>query len=425
MRFVLVALLAVPACVSYALPPLPDDAGATAPPVVTITTRAPTTTTAAGGPMSAVWAAYALDDGPWQPLAASGTGVYGIPKASARWAVAFACDDPQFQSSTIAIFRRPASIASLDVTLPDPCTLTRPPAFDLSGTLANVPSTTSWLEFGYALDSRGSSLPTTGTSTTYDLVNVVQGTWDFTFGVRDDPGRPMTRAVILRGKPVTADLSLDVDLAAGFAPGEHALVVHGVTAAENVTPTMLYAIGGPSGLAVGPQDVPVTAPDVRTTYATVPDALQKPDDRYRLEVIAEVEKIDGAIPPRVVAGSFHAAADVEVTMPDPIAAPTATLAAGLVTSSVPKRAGAASYVVDVAAEVTRRSIRRFTTSIDASIATDTETTPDLSAVAGFEPEWSLPSATTTVTVSVVDPPVPLGDGTATRTASARLVLQGP
>ncbi|HEY8079039.1 MAG TPA: hypothetical protein VIF62_33130 [Labilithrix sp.] len=416
-------LVTLSSCVSYALPPLPD-AGA-APAAVTITTLAPATSSAPGGPVSAIWAAYALDDGPWQPLAATATGTYGLPKAAARWAVAFACDDSELQTSTIAVYRRPASLTTLEVTLPEPCTLARPPSFELSGTLANVPQTTSWLEFGYALESRGASLPTNGTSTPYDLVNVVEGTWDFAFGVRDDSGKPMTRAAIVRGKAVSADTTFDVDLGTGFAPGQHALVVHGVTADENVTPTILYATGGPSGLAVGPQDVPVTTPDVTVAYSTIPDALQKPDDRYRLEVIAEVEKVDGATPPRVVEGSFHVASDVEVTMPDPIAAPTATSDGAHVTSSVPKRAGAASYVVDVAAEVTRRQVRRFTISIDAAIATDTETTPDLTSVDGFRPEWSLPSAPRTVTVSVVEPPVPLGDGTAIATASAQTVLPSP
>jgi hypothetical protein len=415
-------------CVSYALPPLVDAGADAAPAAVTITTLAPPTTSAPGGKLSAAWAAWQVDDGAWQPLAPSDTGVYGLPSKGTRWAIALACDDTVAQSSTVAIYRRSASVTALEITLPDPCTLPPPPAFQLTGTLANVPTTTSWLEFGYPLESRGFVLPVNGTNAPYELVNVVNGTWDVAFGVRDTSTGPLTRVTILRARAVTRDDTLDLDLGSGataaFTPGKRALLVHGVTADESLTPIVAYGTGGLAGLALGPQDVPPTPPDVAMTYSTVPSAAALAGDRYEVDVSAQVDKDIGTL--REVSAAFHADMDVEVTLPDALPLPTATVAATQpyvrVATSFAPRAGSASYLVDVIASVTRRSQRRFVTSIEPGLLAPTETMPDLSSVTGFDPSWGLPSAHTTVTVTAIEPDAPFGDGTRHRQAAAQIIV---
>src|SRR4051812_30638512 len=117
---IVLASAASVACVSYALPPEDApavDAGA----VVTITTVAAPSPQSLGGKLSAIWAAYQIDDGAWQAIAPKSDGLYELPAAGATWALALACDDPVFESSTIAIERHPAATTKIEITLPDPC----------------------------------------------------------------------------------------------------------------------------------------------------------------------------------------------------------------------------------------------------------------------------------------------------------------
>ncbi len=427
---VVIVAAAASACVSYALPPedaAPDAGGGGA--AVTITTLAAPTTSSPGGKLSAAWAAFQIDDGPWQAVAPKSEGVYELGAKGARWAVAFACDDQDFETSTIAIHRRPASVTSLEVTLPDPCRIQPPAAFLVAGTLSNLPTATSWLEFGYPLESRGSVLPVNGTAATYELVNVVDGTWDIAFAVRDTPAGPLTRATIVRARPIRADVTLDLDLggAPSFVPGLRSFVLRGVGDGEQVTPLVWFTTGGPTGLSLGPQDVPTTTSAPSMQYATIPSELQLAGDRYRIDAGARMrdgDRQDGVA--RAILGSFQQPLDLDLTLPEPIAAPTAQVVATdpyirVATTYVP-RAGTSAYVVEVAASVTRKSVRRFVMNVTAEVASPTETMPDLSALAGFRPEWGLPRATTLVKVTAIEPDAPLGDGTMHRESSNALLF---
>jgi hypothetical protein len=411
------------ACVSYALPP-EDAPAADAGAVVTITTVAAASSQSLGGKLSAVWAAYQIDDGAWQAISPKSDGLYEIPANGATWALALACDDRLFESSTIAIERHPATSTKIEITLPDPCKIQPPEAFRVTGTLSNIPTATSWFEFGYALESRGSVLPVQGSAASYELVNVASGTWDVAFAVRDTPSGPLTRAAILRAKPIAADTALDVDLgsATSFVPTTRSMHVHGVAADENLEPYVWYATGGPSGLAVGPQDVPIESSDVDVTYSTIPDAIAIAGDRYVFEITAQANHEDPTA--RVVSGSFHAPIPVDVVLPPAMPVPSAKITGpSRVETTYTKRDGALRYVVDVAASITRRSVRRFVTTIDARIATGVDTTPDLTSLAGFRPEWALPGDThTEAIVTAVEPETPIGDGMMSRRATSVVVV---
>lgn len=418
------ASAAATACVSYALPP--DDTAATtdAGTPVTVTTLAAPSSSSPGGKMSAAWAAFQIDDGPWQALSPKSEGVYVFPVDGARWALALACDDPRFESSTIAVERHPAVVTATAITLPDPCRLQPPNSFLVTGTLSNIPSATSWFEFGYPLEARGSVLPVQGTAATYELANVVDGTWDVAFAVRDTPAGPLTRTAILRGRKIDADLSLDVDLggATSFVPKTRPMTIHAAVADENVTAYVWYSTGGPAGLSVGPQDVPLSRPDVLTSYSTIPESVVAATDRYVFEATSQISHEDPGA--RVVTGSFHAQMDLEITLPDALPSPTAKMpTATSVETTYAKQAGFESYVVDVSAQVTRRSVRRFVTTVDARIATGIETTPDLTSLAGFRPEWSLPDAQTVSVVTGIEPETTLGDGKLRRRTTSYVVVR--
>jgi hypothetical protein len=420
---ILAVLAASVSCVSYALPP--DDAQSSVTAAVTIKALAPPSNIAPGGPMSPVWAAWQVDDGAWQRLMPKDVGLFTLPSAGSRWAVAFACEDIDRQSSTIAIYRHPASVTAIEITLPEPCSLPPIDLFQITGTLVNVPQATSWLEFGYALDSRGSALPVDGTRASYEVVNVATGTWDLAFGVRDTAGAPLTRAAILRARPMKQDLTLDVDLAAAFAPAERGLKVHGVGGRDTVDVQMLYTTGGTTGLAVGPQDIPSTSPEVFALYSTIPDTAQVEGDRYRLAITSSSPRDEGTV--RSVDATFHAAMDLDLTLPDAIAPPRVTVLPGnggvQYDTAFSRGAGIESFVVDVVATITHRSYRRVVTSIDASIAAPSEMTPDWSGIDGFRPEWALPDAETVVTVTNVEPSAQLGDGTMQRSSAAFVVVR--
>ena len=176
------------------------DATADAGPVITVTTLAPALTTAPAAKASATWAAYRLDDGDWRALSPASVGTYTFPLAVARWTIALVCASDDDSLSTVFVHHRTNATPDVTVTLDDGCTPPPPPAqYAFTGTLSNLPPTTEWLDFGYARDSRGDAIPVSGTTGTYEIVGIEPGTWDFSFGVRDDSFHPLTHFVIRRG----------------------------------------------------------------------------------------------------------------------------------------------------------------------------------------------------------------------------------
>ena len=203
-------------------------------PAIIVTTLAPALTNAPAAKASATLAAYRLDEGPWQPLAPSAEGTYRIPFAVKHWAVALVCASDDSALSTVFVHRRTSATTTLDATLEDFCTPPAPaPEFALDGDLLHVPATTAWLDFGYARDSRGDALPTAGTTVPYEVVGIAPGTWDLTFGVRDDSFGSLTHVVILRGKTVTGDQKLDVDFTGAFTPGTRPMLLRGIAQGDS------------------------------------------------------------------------------------------------------------------------------------------------------------------------------------------------
>lgn len=404
----------------------PVDAG----PMITVTTLAPALTTAPAAKASATWAAYRLDDGDWRALSPASEGTYTFPLAVARWTIALVCASDDDSLSTVFVHHRTNATPDVTVTLDDGCTPPPPPAeYAFTGMLANVPSTTGWLDFGYARDSRGDAIAVSGTTGTYEVVGIEPGTWDFSFGVRDDSFHALTRFVIRRGHTVTSDEVVDVDVTGpgSFVPGTKALTLHGLIKGDSVTPSIFYAAGGPFGIDVGPQDVP-DGPDVTLAYSTVPDAQQIASDRYRGALDAVQDRRTGA---RTIAFDVHQALDLDLTFlpdpPDPVVKVISTSPQVLFETRFPVLANAERHEVVAQASSNRRSPHAIVSTYDViyvgSMTEIVDTTPDLSAVPGWRPAWGLVSGVNaTIFATSYEKPQPLGDGTTQRSASKGVSL---
>jgi hypothetical protein len=386
-----------------------EDAG---PRTITITTRTPSTTTAAGGKASAPWAAMNEGNGAWRALTPASAGTYTFVTSEARWAVAFACADDAASASTVEVHELASSTTTLDLVLDTDCAAAPAPSHTISGTLSNFPAATSWLDFGYALDTRGS----VQAGPDYEVVNVVDGTWDLFFGVRDDSFGPLTKVIVKRAQTLSADTTLDLDLggAGSFAPGKSDLVIRGVAADDGLEPTITYG-----GLTVGPQNAPATSPEVHTQYDTIAAAAQVASDKYRVAIAATRNAGDDV---RAIEASFHAAVAIDVTLPAALAAPTVAVAGDTrLATTITPRATAATYEATTEVATTPRAHRRWRGTIAASLGA-TITQPDLSSVPGFMTAWALPKGSVTVTASVRENATSLGDGTAQGVSSKRITF---
>ena len=294
----------------------PEDApGTDAGHGITVRSVAPRLTAAVAAPVSATWAAFQRDDGPWEPLAPEGEGTYAFAVPSARWAIALVCASEDDALTTVSIHHRTATTHELEITLEEQCTPAPPAAgLALTGTLSNLPPTTQWLDFGYARDSRGSVLPVLAGKASYEEVGLAPGTWDLGFGIRDDSFGALTRVFFVRATALSSDRTLDVDAAgpSSFVPGQQQLVLRGLDPSDSVTPRILYAAGGPQGIDVGPQDVPVDQQDVTLAYATVPSGAQVATDRYHGVLGAERDHREAR---RTIDFSIHHAIDLDLTLP--------------------------------------------------------------------------------------------------------------
>lgn len=405
----------------------PADAG----PHITVTTLAPALTLAPPALVSATWAAYRLDDGDWVPLAPASEGTYTFPLAVARWTVALVCASADDALVTVTLDHRTNATPDVSITLDDACTPSPPPAeYAFTGTLTNIPTTTQWFDFGYARTSRGEAIPVAGATGTYEIVGIEPGTWDLSFGVRDEAFRPLTRFVMKRGTAVSRDATIDVDLAGpgSFAPESKALALHALIKGDTVTPVVFYGAGGPFGIDVGPQDVPDGQPDVRLAYSTVPAAAQMASDRYHGELKAEQDRRTGS---RMITFDLHDAIDLDMTfLPDPSeprVAVTGTSPYVRLETRVTLLADAERHEITATAARNRRAQVAWRSTYDANhVGTApgiVDVTPDLSALPGWNPAWGLTvGLSTSVFVTAFERPRALGDGKVQRSASKGLEL---
>lgn len=401
--------------------PPSGDAGADAPPdaagprtEVVVTARAAAASGDVGAPASAAWAAFDDGSGAFAALTPSAAGTYRFGVVGPTWSIALVCAAPDDAQSVVAIHRRTIATTALDVTLDELCAPDDTTAvYTLTGTLSNVPAATSWLDFGYAREGRGATLPVAGTSATYEIVNVASGTWDLAFGVRDESSGPLTRVAILRGQSIAADRTIDVDMngASAFAPGTRPFVVRGVSACDTLEPRVRHTMGGRSGIDVGPQDVPTGGADAAMTYATVPDALARGGDRYRGAIGCASARGDAL---RTVDVSFHAPLDLDVALPALLDPPRASIVATtpyvVVEAHATPLAGAARHELRARVRQGQRREQRWIASVDEH-GEIVVTTPDLSRVPGWKQAWALPAGQDVeVTATAVLPPSALGDG---------------
>ncbi|MBX3203409.1 MAG: hypothetical protein KF764_00010 [Labilithrix sp.] len=404
------------------------DGGAGVEARIVVRTSTPASSVSPGGPAPATWAAYRKDSGAWDTLPATAAATYSFTTTSSRWAVALACADDR--TSIVAVYERPASVASLDVVLEEQCGAPPGDAYVLDGTLAHVPASTEWLDFGYALGARGAVIIPAGDSAPYEIVNVVGGTWNLAFGLREQAGTPLTKIALVRRRALAADTTLDLDLdAVGLVPGTKKLTVSGLDPAdETLAAPVAYTMGDDrEGIDVGQQDVP-TAATTELSYATVPAAAQEAPDRYRAAIVASGQRGSTS---RGVLAVFHEAVDLTFALPAPMAAPVVSVAAATpylrVATKLPTREAAATYEVLASVRLSQRFRRAWSVSVDASLAPGGElevTLPDLAAVPGFDVSWALPpDRERAVTATTRDKPTSLGDGASERFSAHTTTLE--
>lgn len=391
-----------------------------APATVRVHTTAPSTSLSLPGPNNATYAMAQNADGSWSRLEPSELGLYAVPLRGDRWTATFVCADQD--NAYVSIYDRAASVTDLTIELPPPCALGPGDVGDITGTFAHAPPATSWFDFGYAADERGSSLPLTGDSASYEVVNVVTGTWDLVFGFRDDGAGPLTKLFIARDAPVTTSTTLDGDLgAAGIAPGSKALTIAGLATDEQIHAPVIYALaGGPHGIDMGP---PITV-GPNLTYATVPAEQQRPTDRYRLAFSAATP--DG-VGTRGANATFHDAIDVALELPPALAVPSYTTVATApylrLGMKMTGRASVATHELTALTATTERTGRRWTYSTDAAFADGAEVAfelPDFSAVSGWNGAWTVQTDRTSVIATVREKSSPLSDGTLERFATQKI-----
>ncbi|MBX3226033.1 MAG: hypothetical protein KIT84_29340 [Labilithrix sp.] len=427
---VLVALLA--GCSSgeagSSAPPAPADGGSAAD-TITVHTRTPSD--ASGRGTNATWAAALDAAGQWQKLEPSATaGTYTFAAPGATWSAAFACADDR--ASLVVVVSRPSSVTTFDVELEPQCAPDEISSFDMTGTFAHVPPTTSWLDFGYALDDRGFTIPAAGDNASYELLNVIAGTWDLGFGLRDEGGAPLTKIMLLRDQAIVGPTKLDVDATtAGLVPVPKGLVVNGVAPDENFAITARYALGGGvHGLDIGPQDVPYGQPTVTLTYVTVPPAAARPADRHRIQALAADADKETRVMTRTSDAVFHSAIDVALELPAGLPAPRAERTAPApyvrVTTYVATRPNAADYEALVVGRVSNRRVHSWRLSVDASAVTGPEAVlaiPDFGAAPGFDASWAIGAdVEAVVTGTVHEVSTPIGDGAVVRAATHAITL---
>lgn len=414
------ALLGVAACDNSALPEAPPAPPARPKVVVTALVRE---FDPAATKHDATWVAVERTPGAWTPITSVSPGTYEFEATGQPWAIAVACADADDAFTSVTVHRRTGAAMSLSFVLDRQCSGIGD-AHTIAGTLRNLPPLSGWFDFGYVDEARGVAIPS-DTSTSYELVNVFDGTWDLAFGVRNSPGEALTRVALLRKEVIATDHTLDVDLGgpSSFVPSTKSIVVHGMTSVENLQPVIRYTAGGAVGLDVGPPDVPSTVPDVKGEYAAFPASAMQPTDRYRGNVFARDGK---EVAERAVHFAIHTPIELDLTLPPPLTSPEVSLLAGgpsaLVRTRMAASGGAgARYRIRARVRLRGRQDHRWVTTFDAETAKAMidDAMPDLSQVPGFRERWSLPiGEQIEVTSTVTEAETALGDGTMERAATA-------
>jgi len=382
-------------------------------PKMTVTTRA--AFSAGGALTNATLVAVAGADGVFQVVAPAGAGTYAIP-IQPKWTLAVVCAASDSEPSRVSLFERTDATKTLEVMLEPVCSGGEVQlASTLTGNLANVPASTSWMDFAYPLDSRGAVVAVTGTTANYELVNVANGTWDLTFGVRDESFGPLTRVGIRRAATIDADKTVDFDMATTAPLGTRKLDVHGIATGEATTFAVNFVTQGPLGIDFGPHLVP-DKPDVSLVYSTLADT--RPTDRYQGELLAESDA--GRIA-RALLFSIHDPIDVDVTLPPALDKAPAVKAVGatpgvrleMTLDPVPD---AMSYQLSATVKLSERVRRTWSVSLEGgATAPMVSTMPDLTALPGWKSHFDLPGGNViTVGAEVHERKTPFGDGTLER-----------
>lgn len=379
-------------------------------------TNAPPSSLSLAGPTNATLAMALGPDGKWTALTARAPGEYVVPWHGDRWTAAFVCADEQ--NSYLDILDRPSTLGDFVFELAQPCALDPSDVEDVTGTFSHASPTTSWFDFGYLPDDRGSSLPVNGDHADYELVNIVSGKWDFIFGFRDDGFGPLTKILIVRDEVVSGPTVLNGDLATAVVPGSKALTITGLTPDEQMQAPIIYAVGGGThGVDMGPTTI--AGPNL--VYATLPPEQQRPTDKYRLAFNAHLPDNSAM---RGVNALFHDAVDITLDLAPPVPPPVignlgATPYQRLSMKTV-GRANANTYELKAYSELSERRNLSWTYSTDLAVADGAEVAfemPDFSGIPGWNPAWAVLSDRTKVTATVREKLSPLADGALERFAS--------
>lgn len=369
------------------------DADADAAPVVhtiAISVTTPSSTFVHGGPTNATWAAR-LDDEThtWVPMAPGfAVGEYVITTTAPSFSVAFACADAQ--TSLVTVLTQASDGISWPVELGPQCATQNTQTTDLTLQVTNAPVDTAWLDFGYAFDARGAVFHTNAGDGDDEIDNVVMGTWDAIYGVRDDGFSPLSKLAIVRNQvfaPTTTALDLDFE-AMGFAPGAKNLASLHQLANDDVHVEVLYTLGGSTnGIDLGPGTDVDGMTDATIAYATIPIAQQTATDRYRASFIAQKD----AHSTRSAIATFHNAIDFGVDFLPAVEPPV-----GMTMKPTPS---AGWYELSIFSKVSNASSREWRVSIGALLVPNGSasidlTPPDLSKVPGYDPSWNTPAGIT-------------------------------
>lgn len=380
-------------------------------------TAAPSSSLSLTGPNNATLAMALGADGKWSVLTPRQPGEYVVPWHGDRWTVAIVCADEN--DSYIDILDRPSNLGEYALELAPPCALDPADVADVTGTFSHAPPTTSWFDFGYIADDRGSSLPVNGDHADYELVNIVSGKWDFIFGFRDDSFGPLTKVFIVRDETVAGPTVLNGDLATAVVPGSRALTITGLTPDEQTQSPMIYAVGGGShGVDMGPQTI--AGPNL--VYSTIPPEQQRPNDKYHLAFTARMP--DGSAK-RGATALFHDAVDITLDLapavPPPVIANLGATPYQRLSMKTVGRASAATYELKAFSELSERHNLSWTYSTDIAVADGAEVAfdmPDFSGLPGWNPAWAIVPDRSKVTATIHEKTTPLADGTLERFASA-------
>ena len=183
-------------------------------------------------------------------------------------------------------------------------------------------------------------------------------------------------------------------------------MLRGLDAADSISPQVLYAAGGPYGIDVGPQDVPVGMADVTLAYSTVPEAKQIASDRYHGVIKAERDQRNAE---RSIDFGIHQAIDLDVSLPEIVAAPAVVVLGTApqvrLETRFPVRANSLRHEAIALSQPNRRTQHIWHATFDAAIVAGSAEVVD-----------TMPDLTATVTASTYETPQSLGDGTMQRAA---------